>query len=89
MKLFIFILLLLTILLQTKLWFGKGGWLDVMEMQQTIAKQTEKNEALRKENQRLHAEVQGLKEGQDAIEERARSELGMIKKGEVFYQIIN
>ncbi len=89
MKLFIFSLLLLTILLQTKLWFDKGGWLDVKEMQQSIAKQTEKNEALRIENQRLHAEVQGLKEGQDAIEERARSELGMIKKGEVFYQIIN
>lgn len=89
MKLFIFSLLLLTILLQTKLWFDKGGWLDVKEMQQTIAKQIEKNEALRKENQRLHAEVQGLKKGQDAIEERARSELGMIKKGEVFYQILN
>ena len=89
MKLFIFSLLLLTILLQTKLWFDKGGWLDVKEIQQTIAKQTEKNETLRKENQRLHAEVLGLKEGQDAIEERARSELGMIKRGEVFYQIIN
>ncbi len=89
MKLFILCLLLLTVFLQTKLWFDKGGLQGVKEMQQTISKQTEENERLRQENQRLSAEVRGLKEGKDAIEERARSELGMIKKGEIFYQIID
>ncbi len=89
MKFFILGLLLLTVFLQIKLWFGKNGLQDVEKMQQTISKQIEENERLRKENQRLSAEVQGLKEGEDAIEERARSELGMIKKGETFYQIID
>ncbi len=89
MKLLTFGLLILTVLLQTKLWFDKGGLQDVRKIQLEIAEQTEKNRALYQENQRLYAEVNGLKEGKDAIEERARSELGMIKKGEIFYQIIN
>ncbi len=89
MKFFILCLLLLTVFLQTKLWFGKDGLQDVKKMQQTISKQIEENKRLDEENQRLSAEVKGLKEGEDAIEERARSELGMIKKGEIFYQIID
>lgn len=82
------ILLILLIGLQLKLWTGSGGVRDVEQLRQTVAQTKRENEVLKARNDALAAEVRDLKEGQAAIEERARSELGLIKPGETFYQIV-
>jgi cell division protein FtsB len=82
------ILLILLIVLQLKLWTGEGGMHDVVRLRESVAKQKEDNQTLKTRNDALAAEVQDLKEGKDAIEGRARSELGLIKPGETFYQIV-
>ena len=81
-------LALLVALIQYPLWLGKGGWLRVWEVDQQIRTQRETNRRLQARNGALDAEVQDLKIGLDAVEERARSELGMIKDTEVFFQIL-
>ena len=81
-------LILLLIGLQAKLWFGQGGRPEVKHLRERVAAQRSENAELRKRNEALAAEVEDLKSGTEAIEERARSELGMIKPGEVFYQVI-
>lgn len=78
--------LLLT--LQGLLWFGDGGLNDVRALSRSVEAQRETVEVLRERNQALEAEVTDLKTGLEALEERARSELGMIREGETFYQII-
>jgi cell division protein FtsB len=83
------IFVILIALLQYPLWLGKGSWLRVWNVSQQISSQKEKNKALKQRNETLSAEVRDLKQGNAAIEERARSELGMIKEDEVFYQVIN
>lgn len=88
MKWIIAILLVLLVLLQFRLWVGDGSLAEVYRLQQAVDAQHEENQHLRERNKALEAEVQDLKSGLDALEERARSELGMIKDGEVFYQII-
>ena len=88
MKALIAILIVLLLILQYKLWFGDGNMREVWQLQSDIEEQKKENEKLRERNAALEAEVQDLKQGLEAIEERARSELGMIKKGETFYQII-
>ena len=88
MKALIAILIVLLLILQYKLWFGDGNMREVWKLQAAIEEQKQENEKLRERNAALEAEVQDLKQGMEAIEERARSELGMIKKGETFYQII-
>jgi cell division protein FtsB len=88
MKALIAILIVLLLILQYKLWFGDGNMREVWQLQSAIEEQKNENEKLRERNAALEAEVQDLKQGLEAIEERARSELGMIKKGETFYQII-
>lgn len=88
MKVAIGILIVLLLLLQYKLWFGDGNMVDVWKLQNTIASQTKENAKLRERNAALEAEVKDLKKGMQAVEERARNELGMIKKGETFYQIV-
>ena len=85
----IFALIALVTLLQYPLWFGNGGMLDVWELKREIAAQREENARLRERNQALAAEVVDLKQGLAAVEERARVELGMIKKGETFYLIVD
>ncbi|MCQ4166729.1 cell division protein FtsB [Tahibacter harae] len=82
------ILLILLIGLQVKLWTGSGGVRDVESLRQTVTETRKANEELRARNEALSAEVQDLKEGRDAIEERARSELGLVKPGETFYQVV-
>lgn len=82
------ILLILLIVLQVKLWTGSGGVRDVQSLRATVAETRKANETLKARNDALQAEVQDLKEGRDAIEERARSELGLVKPGETFYQIV-
>ena len=81
-------LLILLGLLQYRLWMGDGSLAEVWRLHGQVEAQKEENERLRERNQALDAEVQDLKQGQAAIEERAREELGMIRKDETFYQIV-
>jgi len=88
MKWALFVTILILSVLQLSLWFGDSSLPDAWRLKKSIVEQREQNQHLTIRNQTLKAEVLDLKEGDDAIEERARSELGMIKKGEKFYQII-
>jgi len=78
----------LIVLIQYPLWLGKGSWLRVWEVDQQIRSQHETNQRLQARNQALEAEVRDLKVGREAIEERARSELGMIRQDEIFFQVL-
>jgi cell division protein FtsB len=82
------ILLILLIALELKLWTGDGGMREVWRLEQRLNEQKKENAKLKQRNEELAAEVQDLKSGKEAIEERARSELGLIKPGEVFYQVV-
>ncbi len=79
----------LILAIQYPLWMGKGSWLRVWEFSTKVDQQKERNLQLAARNAGLDAEVRDLKQGIDAVEERARVELGMIKQGEVFYQVID
>jgi cell division protein FtsB len=81
-------LVLLIALIQNPLWFGKGGWLRVRELDHQVDAQRDTNTQLAVRNAALDAEVLDLKQGYDAIEERARSELGMVRQDEVFFQLL-
>jgi cell division protein FtsB len=83
------IFVVLIALLQYPLWLGKGSWLRVWDLNRQISEQQDKNNTLKARNETLNAEVLDLKSGRAAVEERARSELGMIKQDEVFYQVID
>ena len=89
MKIIIVILAGLLVLLQYRLWFGGGSIPQVRQLEKIKQEQVQENNRLRERNRSLTAEVHDLKTGLDAIEERARTEMGMIKKGEIFYQIVN
>lgn len=80
-------LLLMLVVLQYRLWVGEGSLAEVYNLKQEIDEQKQLLQQLEKRNSALQAEVIDLKRGLEAIEERARSELGMIKEDEVFYQI--
>jgi cell division protein FtsB len=82
------VLVILIVAIQTQLWFGKGGWIKVWELDRQVLAQRAANDKLRERNAALDAEVRDLKTGYDAIEERARNDLGMIRQDEVFYQVI-
>ena len=82
------LLLAALVLLQFQLWFGIGNVPSAMRLKSQVDAQAAENAALAKRNAALTAEVNDLKGGQAAIEERARAELGMVKKGETFYQIV-
>ena len=81
-------LALLIALLQVPLWIGKGSWLRVWEVDRQLVAQREVNGRLSQRNETLEAEVRDLKTGYDAIEERARAELGMIRQDELFIQVL-
>jgi cell division protein FtsB len=81
-------LLVLIAALQLKLWTGTGGTPDVARLRARVEAQRAENETLKKRNEALAADVRDLKEGREGVEERARSELGMVKPGETFYQVI-
>lgn len=87
-KTLIVLLIGVLLYLQYVLWLGKGGVRDVRDMRERIASQQAEISLLKERNQGLAAEVLDLKEGLEAIEERARSEMGMVKEDEVFYQVI-
>lgn len=80
-------LLVLIVLLQYPLWLGKGGWLKVWDYDRQLEQQKEVTRKLEIRNAGLDAEVRDLKQGYEAIEERARFELGMIRQDEVFVHI--
>ena len=77
---------LLIVALQYPMWLGKGGWFRVRELNAQVAAQRQTNTELKARNDALDAEVRDLKQGVEAVEERARSELGMIRQDEVFFQ---
>jgi cell division protein FtsB len=77
----------LILAIQYPLWLGKGGWLRVWEVDRQLDAQQMKNTRLETRNNALAADVKDLKQGHEAIEERARYELGMVKSDEVFFQI--
>jgi len=82
------ILFLLLILLQANLWFGSHGVFQLWSLQNNTAEVQERNDALMERNETLHAEVEELESGKEALEERARNQLGFIKDGETFYRVI-
>lgn len=88
MKILTLLLLGLIAFLQYKFWFSPNGLPETFAIQKSIETLTAKNKAVETQNNILIAEIDDLKEGTQAIEEKARSELGMIKPGEVFYQIV-
>jgi len=88
MRWLIAILVALILILQYRLWVGDGSLAEVYHLKRQIEEQRATLEKLRERNKALQAEVEDLREGLEAVEERARSELGMIKEGEVFYQVI-
>ena len=88
MKILGAVLVSLIVLIQIPLWFGKGGWLRAWQLEESVAAERAKNLQLERRNAGLAAEVKDLKTGTDAVEERARYELGMVKKDEVFYQVV-
>jgi cell division protein FtsB len=83
------ILVVLLLLLQYPLWLGKGSWLKVWDLHRQVEAQQQANLLAQTRNAVLDAEVRDLKQGTAAIEERARSELGMIKRDEVFFQVLD
>jgi cell division protein FtsB len=81
-------LALAVVLLQYRVWFSEDGVRDLARLQQAVAAQHAENEQLDERNRQLAAEVRDLKTGMDALEERARSDLGMISRNETFYQVV-
>ncbi len=89
MKIVTLILIVLLLLLQYPLWLGRGGWLRVWDLHRQVAAQQQVNEQTAARNAMLDAEVRDLKQGTEAIEERARNDLGMVRKDEIYYQILD
>ncbi|MDH5470433.1 MAG: cell division protein FtsB [Gammaproteobacteria bacterium] len=88
MKAVILLLVLLVGYLQYRLWFGDGNLVEVFQLRDEVEAQREENSQLQERNAVLDAEVRDLQQGHDAIEEHAREDLGMVKDGETFYQIV-
>ena len=82
------VMLVALLFLQYHLWFKSDGIGDMVRLKKMLAQQTMQNERLKKENDDLVAQIQGLQNNQEAAEARARGELGMVKKGETFYQVV-
>jgi cell division protein FtsB len=89
MRLVTVVLIALLVSIQYPLWYGRGGWLRVHELETQVADQEKKNADLKQRNDRLTGEVQDLQNGSAALEERARYELGMIRDNEVFVQFVS
>ena len=88
MKILGAVLVALIVLIQYPLWLGKGGWLTAWRLENKLETEKGKNAQLERRNTALTAEVRDLKTGMDALEERARSDLGMIARNETFYQVV-
>jgi cell division protein FtsB len=88
LRLIALLLLVLFVWLQYRLWFGEGGAYATASLQGKVERQAVENRGLQQRNEQLAAEVENLKSGESAAEERARNELGMIKPGETFYRVV-
>ncbi len=88
MKILAAVLVVLALVLQYRFWAGEGGMREVWQLRGEISKQKDENDQLRERNRTLAAEVQDLKKGTTAVEERARTDLGMVGAGETFYQVV-
>ena len=88
MRLITLTLAILLLLIQYPLWLGKGGWLAVGDMERQVVASRARTDQLKARNAKLESEVNDLKEGLGAVEERARYELGMIKQNEIFVQVL-
>ena len=89
MRIVTLILIVLLLLLQYPLWLGRGGWLRVWDLHRQVEAQKLINAETAARNATLDAEVRDLKQGTEAIEERARNDLGMVRKDEIYYQILD
>lgn len=87
MKWVVAVLLLIILGLQYRLWFGEGSVEQIIQLQREIEKQKIENAALQERNRALLAQIRELKEGTEGIEDKARTDIGMIKEGETFYFI--
>ena len=87
-KLWVMLLVLVLAFLQYRLWFESGGIIDMLRMKKQVALQQQQNDKLKKRNDKLIQQVQYLQANNEAVESRARGELGMIKKDETFYQVV-
>ena len=88
LRIVLLLLLVLLAWLQYRLWFGSGGQREVAQLEAQVGQQAHDNAGLQQRNDALAAEVEDLKSGEAAVEERARNELGMIKPGETFYRVV-
>lgn len=88
MRAFTLLLLIIFGLLQYRLWFGKNSVPDYLDLQEDVIRQQQVNKKLKQRNKLLYADTDDLKLGSEAIEERARNELGMIKENETFFRLI-
>jgi cell division protein FtsB len=88
MKILAAVLAALVVLVQVPLWLGKGGWLRVWDLDRQVQAQKDQNAMVQTRNGALDAEVRDLKQGFEAVEERARYELGMVKQDEVFFRVL-
>lgn len=88
MRFWIGLLTALLIVIQWPLWFGKGSWLRVHDLRTQLDKQRQANEVLSDRNEVLAAELRSLRDGREAVQERARLELNMIRSDEVFFQLV-
>lgn len=89
MRALIAVLTALLLVLQVRLWMGDGSVAEVAHLRHEVAAQHVENDRLRERNAALEADVRDLKSGDDAVEERARRELGMVRDDETFYQVVN
>lgn len=88
LRLLVLGLLVLLGVLQIRLWLSEDGWSELLRLQHSVAEQREQNKSLAERNARLEADVNDLKQGETALEERARSDLGMVRKDESFYLLV-
>ena len=87
-RFFIIILIVFFLVIQFDIWFKDDGFYRMKELEQMIGSQVEENERLKLRNEQLEREIEELKSGTESIEEKARTDLGMIKEGEEFYLIV-
>ena len=87
-RFFIIILIVFFLMIQFDIWFKDDGFYRVKELEQMISNQVEENKRLKLRNEQLEREIEELKSGTESIEEKARTDLGMIKEGEEFYLIV-
>ncbi|MCC5856428.1 MAG: cell division protein FtsB [Idiomarina sp.] len=88
MRLIALCMLGIVILLQYRIWFGQYGAGDLRQLRQEVARQSDSNQALQQRNQLLYADIEDLRSAQEAVEERARNELGLVKSDETFFRLI-